>query len=76
MCVAEEISMFRIVSRKAARTSQTVMCSPTGCTRCDVPTPPTFWSSKHAKTYGRSVGGQIASSSAKTMMSVVVFLIP
>ncbi len=76
MCVDEEISILRIVRRNAASTSHTVMCLPMGFTRCDVPTPPTFWSSKHAKTYGRSVGGQIASSSAKTIMSVVVFLMP
>ena len=76
MCVEEDISIFRIVRRKAARTSQTVMRLPTAWTRWLVPTPPIFWSSKHANTYGKSVGGQMASSSAKTMMSVVVFLMP
>lgn len=76
MCVEEAISIFLIVSRMAARTSHMVILCPTGCTRWDVPTPPIFWSSKHARTYGRRVGGQIASSSAKTMMSVVVFRIP
>ena len=77
ICVEDDISIFRIVRRKAASTSQTVMpLGPQGCTRCDVPTPPILWSSKHARVYGRRVGGHMASSSANTMISVVTFRMP
>ncbi len=78
MCVEEAISKLRIESRNAASVSQTVILPPCACglTRCDVPTPPTCWSSKHASIQRSIVGGQIASSSAKTMRSVVVWRMP